>query len=189
MVNHIYEILVNLSDRPELFISESTLRALRDFLSGYQTAFAYNRIQCDNEEPPFRHFTGWLERRFGKVTTNARTGQILGTTKSCFMVIAEEYPDPTRAFQYFFMFLDEFRSLRTRVLGTVTLSVADQERLSDKIPGITEFSATQYLPEDGVYLAGVKTGVPDFDFGYFNSFESAQSYAEATFGICRNAWK
>src|SRR4051794_37739609 len=171
MVNPIYDVLANLSNRPELFVSERTLRALQDFLSGYQTAVAFSGIQFDSEGPPFRHFAGWVERAFGRVIVDAKTGRFLGSTKNCFTMLTEEYGDSEQSFRKFFVLLDDFRRRRSQVLGMATLSVADQRRLSDSVPGITQFLATQYLPENGVYLIG-QSAKTDFDVGYFNTMEN-----------------
>ncbi len=182
MAENIYEVLEWLRKDPQLYLSNKTTDALRDFVNGFYLGLSLNRMQMSEETPPFRHFPDWLERRFKRASPDSKFERYTRAVRDSFLIVSEEYEYPEEAFHNYFSLLDEFRRRQSQIVGTAYGSKEGNSSAE-------QFQAIRYIPDEGLHFIRIRKSGPAIDFSYFETFNGLINYAEATYGIRRDSWK
>jgi hypothetical protein len=96
----IFEVLQLIKWRPSLYIGNRKIKALWDFLQGYQMALNLNKLQ-EKSYPDFRLFSTWIKGRI-----KSEYDLTVGWDYHLFNF----FKDDEKALEHFFEFLEEFKS-------------------------------------------------------------------------------
>jgi hypothetical protein len=99
-----FELLDSLRRYPE-FSNAKSLKGLRSFLFGYESATGEYRIKDAAAFSDLRPFSDWIARRYGYQRAAAR---------SWYSMIMERTESDEKAFDVFFELLDQYRSEMNR---------------------------------------------------------------------------
>jgi hypothetical protein len=131
-----YELLDAIRLRPAMYLSEPSITALYNFINGYSF---HNEARFEIQkgtDPPFPEFHNWTAMRLGFKES---------TSGWCKMLLKVKNGDEEKAFQRFFVLLDEFRGRQARVVRRAELP-PDQHRKTKFI------QIVKYTDDEGVFL-------------------------------------
>ena len=153
VIENIYDLLDLVRQRPAMYLGSLSISALSPFITGYQ--FGHNYGNSDfrgKEEPPFRHFTQWLGRGFGRDGGLASYDRIL-KSEALFVDLDED----AAALDMFFKFLDEFRERQLHMRAHIDFETTKKSKFSreyrddardpEELPlSTTKVTVIEYIP-------------------------------------------
>jgi hypothetical protein len=118
-----YELLEAIRQRPVMYIETPSITCLRAFLDGYFFTISRNKIQ------DFRAFHNWVAMRLGYFESTSGWANMLRES---------ENGDEKKAFDKFFIFLDEFKKRKARVIYEAKISSRKTKATSAQIVRYTK---------------------------------------------------
>lgn len=145
-----YELLDALRSRPALYISPVSITALYNFLHGYLKATGSETIK--DTEPPWMEFNNWVAMRVGfhESTSGWRH-----------MLLSAEDGTEEKAFDRFFILLDEFKGRVARVILLANLPTPSTPKVwrikiqgdsRTEVPPPAMIQIIRYTDEKGVFI-------------------------------------
>jgi hypothetical protein len=186
MTKTMYEVFERLRKHSRFSLSSDSLVAARDYFYGYLAALEDNAIAPSEGVPPFRQFTDWVARRFGKSGKSLR-GPSYRYHGGFWRLISEKYPESAEAHRHFFSLLDEFQSLRPEVVCEAHI-IPSQLQVSLHPRAVVGLRALRYAPEQGFYLCALDEDVHTIDLGFFSNFDAVCKFSATTFQIAPSQW-
>jgi hypothetical protein len=179
----LYDLLDHMQQRPFSYLSNRTLTALKDFISGYFSATTFQADSLKSNEPPFSEFWSWLMHHHKWL--NAGMAGWYG-------VIMDQTKDDARAFHRFFDLLAAYRRRKPELQIYMSLSSAQKKRFmsEQKERPPYRIRLTRYLGEDCLFLHIKHWARPGWEYcAVFDSIRDVPRWIETVFGIRKKQWE
>ncbi|MEH2350995.1 MAG: hypothetical protein V7K55_23920 [Nostoc sp.] len=189
-MKNIYEILEMMRPRPQMFLGQRSLTALRGFISGYFFAMEENGILIEEENPPFSQFHDWVARYYKWYESTAGWKNI----------ILREVGDEAKACDVFFELLELFKQrflvLKYRVFlnpnhkstGAIYRRICIDGIYKDLDPP-KEIRIVQYTTDSGFYRFDVSQAGEITEIGYFETENLVMEEVKREFEVSLDEWE
>ena len=180
-----YALIDKIRPRPAMYLGENSVSILNAFLGGYLTAAFEAGISLVDENPPFEEFHDWVAMRLGYYESTS------GWSK---MLLAAEGGNEAKALERFFVYLDEFKQRKAKVILQAVPDAAkpwryqiiDDEKINLSSPVLVQI--VKYTDNKGVFVRYLgEKGEPVAREEYHQDLDVAFSCTE--WFIERSAWK
>jgi len=181
----IYKLIDEIRPRPAMYLGENSVSFLRAFLGGYMRAAYEAQAPFAEENPPFSAFHDWVAMKLGYYESTS------GWAK---MLLAAEGQNEAKALERFFVYLDEFKKRRMKVIlqaipdttKSWKYQIVDGEKINLPSPVLVQI--VKYTEDKGVFVRhlGVNGELIDRE-EYHSDLDVAFSWEERF--IDKNAWK
>jgi len=171
-----------------MYLGEPSLWLLASFLFGYIMALETNEIEIE-ENPSFRGFQSWVVMKLQSNEGNVIWNYLL--VKSC-------NGNEEKAFEKFFVYLEEFKNKQERILLWVQLPLAATPKTYKVLRSDGRYyrespvcfvQIVEYVGVEGVFLRCINTLGKLKDEIYSVSLEKSLEYAEMLYKIKKDDWK
>ncbi|MBK8812703.1 MAG: hypothetical protein IPN69_18500 [Acidobacteria bacterium] len=188
MATDVYKLLSAIHKRPVMYLGEPSLWLLASFLFGYISALETNEIEIE-ENPSFRGFQSWVVMKLQSNEGNVVWNYLL--VKSC-------NGDAEKAFEKFFVYLEEFKDKKEKILVSVQLPLASTPKTEKVLRSDGRYyreslvclvQIVEYAGAEGAFVRCIGADGKLKDERYSFSFELALEYAEMLYGVRKEDWK
>ncbi|MEP1305938.1 MAG: hypothetical protein ABJK11_16225 [Balneola sp.] len=198
-IENIFELIELIKKRPGLYIADSNITSIQNFIYGYDLACLVNNIEHKNVFPLFWYFHEWIKEKYNWSSSTAGWKNI---------ILQENNNDEIKSLDVFFAQIEEFKKLHPISIEYIELTKENLEfnnsencKMKTYNPKTKLFDLPIYTKADRVFLVE-----HSHDFGFsifvnckgklvgndwtrrFENSEKGKLYTNNLFGT-NNNWK
>lgn len=183
MATDFYELLDYIRQRPAMYLSEKSITLLYGFLAGYNFDKWIETVK--NTNPPFGEFNNWVAMKLGFYESTSGWRR---------MLLKVENGDEEKAFDRFFVLLDEFKQRQAKVIlsavpdatKTWRYQIVDGEKINLPSPVLVQI--VKYTDDKGVFVRFIGENGELVDREEYHS-DLDVAFSSTNWFIEKSAWK
>lgn len=186
----IYELLEMIRPKPQMYLGQRSLTALKGFIGGYDFAKEEKDILVEEEIPPFRQFHDWVARYYKWYESTAGWKNI----------ILQEVGDEAKACDVFFELLELFKQRFPVIKHRVFLNANHKstgaihrclyiDGIEKELDPPKEIRIVQYTTDSGFYRFDVSQAGEISETGYFETEKLAMEEVNREFQVSLDEWE
>jgi hypothetical protein len=160
-----YELLDAIRLRPAMYLSKPSLTALYNFIGGYSFHEESRIEMLKGTNPPFPEFHIWVSMKLETLS--------LGWLN---LLLEAENGNEEKAFQRFFVYLDEFRQRQAKIIMWAKLPPNDSRRTQ-------VIHIVKYTDDEGVFIRYIGNNDELIEESYWGNLENTLWIIESQIGV------